>query len=81
MDPLQNTSSVIVTPSECSNFFDAYVNPYAQVLYTCEDDQYELDMIIELCISTIDRIKQLIRAVSLGHIKDVNLNEHLNGMD
>lgn len=43
----------VATGSEEGGFKNSRKNQYEEVLFKCEDDRYELDLVIELNISTL----------------------------
>eukprot|EP01096_Ripella_sp_DP13-Kostka_P010862 TRINITY_DN433_c0_g2_i2.p1 TRINITY_DN433_c0_g2~~TRINITY_DN433_c0_g2_i2.p1 ORF type:complete len:1109 (-),score=559.54 TRINITY_DN433_c0_g2_i2:192-3518(-) len=53
----------VPTGSEDGSFKAARKNQFEEVLFKCEDDRYELDMVIELNLSTIRAFEMIIRQI------------------
>nr|KYP33798.1 Paired amphipathic helix protein Sin3 [Cajanus cajan] len=55
-----------------SSFKHKSINPYEKILFKCEDDRFELDMVIEIAKSTTKQVKELIEKITTNIIESDN---------
>ncbi|KAL3680367.1 hypothetical protein R1sor_023323 [Riccia sorocarpa] len=55
-------------------------NRYEEVLFQCEDDQYELDMLIETTRSTARKLTECIEMLKDSSLTQFNVSEHLSAV-
>ncbi|KAJ3694344.1 hypothetical protein LUZ60_009824 [Juncus effusus] len=63
----------VTSGSEDYSFKHMRKNQYEESLFRCEDDRFEMDMLVETTKSTIERVERLMKRVQRGK---VNANEN-----